>query len=458
MRGTSSVAFAAALALCGPALAGDDALLTGARTGRLDLVRERLAAGADPNDYANGYSPLMFAAGDGHEEMTRLLLEKGANPNHKDHNQDSALFWAAYGGHLGTTKLLLAAKASPNIRDRADATPLFTAARYGKVEVGLALIEAGCDPRVRDHTGSTVLQAAVVSGSEPMVALLIEKGAPVNARDDILGETALHLAAERGETGMVARLVGPAMVDAIDGDGQTALYLAAYQGQAAVVKQLLDAGADPARKAPSGETPFEAAARNEKGHAAALLLVDSAPNPGAALFAAARWRHADLVERLLARGASPNARNADDASVLRAAAEGGDLAIVDRLLAAGADPSRDPAALPAGVANPAVVARLLGRGVPVDAKQANGATALLAAAAGGHVESVRMLLAKGADRAAKDVHGNDAEAYMRNGRAWYESIIGMRKASRAYRPTDELEKTLHELTEKHAEIRALLSR
>jgi ankyrin repeat protein len=44
---------------------------------------------------SNGYTPLMWAAGYGHEAVAELLLKKGADVEAKDNNGRTALYGAA---------------------------------------------------------------------------------------------------------------------------------------------------------------------------------------------------------------------------------------------------------------------------------------------------------------------------------------------------------------------------
>lgn len=59
------------------------------------MARLLLEKGADPNHRADGGStPLRRAAFDGHTEIIKLLLEKGATPNIKGKDGLSSLGWA----------------------------------------------------------------------------------------------------------------------------------------------------------------------------------------------------------------------------------------------------------------------------------------------------------------------------------------------------------------------------
>jgi ankyrin repeat protein len=64
-----------------------------------------------------GHTPLSWAALKGHEAITKLLLEKGADVESKDRQNDlTPLWWAAWNGHKAVVKLLLE-KGAENLLD-----------------------------------------------------------------------------------------------------------------------------------------------------------------------------------------------------------------------------------------------------------------------------------------------------------------------------------------------------
>jgi hypothetical protein len=90
------------------------ALASGAQYGRVELVRMLLDAGEDPNRYnpVGGHShitPLHQAALAGHDDLTRLLVERGARLDMKDilWNATPAA-WARHAGHTAIEVYLIA--------------------------------------------------------------------------------------------------------------------------------------------------------------------------------------------------------------------------------------------------------------------------------------------------------------------------------------------------------------
>ena len=171
---------------------------------------------------------------------------------------------------------------------------------------------------------------------------------------------------------------------------------------------LVVAGAGTAR-GQTGASPLADAARRQDGAALRALLragaeVDRPQGDGAtALHWAAYRDDVETVRFLLASGAAVDPANALGVTPLWLAANNGSPAVVEALLASGADPNRP---LPSGEtplmtasrtgSAAAVRALLAGRADPHAREHAHEQTALMWAAAQGHPEVVRFLLASGA--------------------------------------------------------------
>jgi hypothetical protein len=77
--------------------------------GHVEVVRELLEAGADPeiSTEAEHVSPLMEASWQGHQEVVELLLQQGLEVNARDNFGRTALWRACYSGFYEVAQLLL---------------------------------------------------------------------------------------------------------------------------------------------------------------------------------------------------------------------------------------------------------------------------------------------------------------------------------------------------------------
>ena len=64
-------------------------------------------------------SGFRYAAGYGHPEVVRFLLEKGVDAGVRDDGDQNALHWTTYGPHLEIARMLIAADAAREVQ-RAD--------------------------------------------------------------------------------------------------------------------------------------------------------------------------------------------------------------------------------------------------------------------------------------------------------------------------------------------------
>ena len=281
----------------------DTALMKAAGQGHIEVVRFLVEQGADPNIFnTQRQNALMFAAAGGHFSVVIFLLDSGGyseryNPMgyRYELGPKTSLMWAAYNGHLDVVNLLL---------------------EYTKI-VGDTFV----------YNFSASLGWAAYNGHLDVVKLLLEDGVQLNPRP--------ALGKKRGS-------------------GTTALMLAAYGGQLEVVRFLLENGADihvrTAEWLPV-QTDLGTIYFQEIGGNALMLAIDQG--------------HAEVVRLLLEHWMweySADGRDDYGTSVLMFAAAAGDLEMA-RLL--------------------------LENGAPINAQTDVGTTALMFAAAFGHVEVVR---------------------------------------------------------------------
>ena len=103
----------------------ETALSAAAGRGHLDILRYLVEQGADMEKTDRfGYSPLMDASSGGHLEVARYLLEQGANRDKANNGGYTSLHWAARNGHLETAKLLMVYGADLNTRNNRNQLPI----------------------------------------------------------------------------------------------------------------------------------------------------------------------------------------------------------------------------------------------------------------------------------------------------------------------------------------------
>jgi ankyrin repeat protein len=284
----------------------------------VEVVRLLLDAGATPNTNNgarphHGYrSALHGSVVANKPAVTRLLLERGTNPNdgeslyqaatHRDHMCLELLLahgatvagtWALeVAVHAGDTEavtmLLRAAEQAPGQAAALATQVLPDAAADGPTAIVASLLAAGADPGARDGDELSALRRAVRAGNTDSATALVAGGARDDASDidRFVGACmqADRLGAERllvDHPGLIDRLAESdraAIVDAAgtgataamhlmldlglsphtrNGLGETALHTAAYMGSVEAIQILLEAGAElDARDANFDATPL----------------------------------------------------------------------------------------------------------------------------------------------------------------------------------------------------------
>ncbi|KGM42755.1 hypothetical protein S1OALGB6SA_531 [Olavius algarvensis spirochete endosymbiont] len=107
-----------------------DAMISAIINGQIYLVRNRLAAGLNPNQKdSRGYSGVLIAARLGHWHIMADLLAAGALPVGKDSEGRTALHYAAFAQNEEAIRKLLSAGSNPRTKDNAGLSPAQLIAR-----------------------------------------------------------------------------------------------------------------------------------------------------------------------------------------------------------------------------------------------------------------------------------------------------------------------------------------
>ena len=157
---------------------------------------------------------------------------------------------------------------------RGPTSPIADAAMRGDVATVRALIAKRADVNAAQGDGMTALHWAADRGDSAITAELLRAKADVRSRTRIGSYTPLHIAARTGNSAVVRALLGAGGdVNATTLSGATPLHLAAAAGTADVLKALLAKRADPnAREWNWGQTPLIFASEYGRATAVQLLL------------------------------------------------------------------------------------------------------------------------------------------------------------------------------------------
>lgn len=224
--------FIRALAASGSSLVPESmrarAAFSAARNADPRVLGAWLELGADPmagNEL--GYSPLILAALTGNAVAVRELLEKGADPAHRDIDGETALSLALEKRHEEIVDILLAQGAQTREYPREPGQPedwaMLQAAADGALGTLLRLHESGHRLNPVDADGNTPLMLAARAGHHGVVRSLYHLGADPERRNHE-GESALHLALAAGHAGIVASLREFGVLDALDDEMAEALH------------------------------------------------------------------------------------------------------------------------------------------------------------------------------------------------------------------------------------------
>uniref|UniRef100_A0A4W5NNA9 Ankyrin repeat domain 52 n=1 Tax=Hucho hucho TaxID=62062 RepID=A0A4W5NNA9_9TELE len=403
-------------------------------------------------------TPLHAAACLGDVHIMDLLINSGASINAKDQGWLTPLHRAAASRNEKAVGLLLKQDAEVNARDKFWQTPLHVAAANRATRCAEALIPKLSSLNVADRSGRTALHHAAHSGHQKIalafvnlsvcvykwsmivwlsplplghleiVKLLVSRSADAMCRDK-RGYTPLHAAAASGQIEVVKYLLRlGSEIDEPNAFGNTALHMACYTGQEAVANELVNRGANVNQPNQRGCTPLHLAAVSTNGALCLELLsrlgkkglvapkwhpvpyivhkcgeIDCVDKYGnTPLHVAAKHGHELLISTLMTNGADTARQGINGMFPLHLAVLYGFSDCCRKLLSSGQLYS-----IVSSLSNEHV----LSAGFDINTPDSLGRTCLHAAASGGNVECLNLLLSSGADLSNKDKLGRSPLHY-----------------------------------------------
>ena len=299
----------------------------------------------------------------------KFLLEKGANVNQLDDNNENILMqlvncWNGFKGYDKIIRQVIAQTDNMNLTNTDGETAFFKLNTSGednnqKVENILnLLLENGADPAIFKEENPII--SAISREDTGLAKKLISMNVPVSDNMVSYQEhcSVLHMAVDSGDDVLVEQLLEKGLeVNIEDHNNDTSLILAASEESPKIIKALIAKGAYIEHKNDSMET---------------------------ALLTACRYNNHASVAELLAHNANVSHRNKKDEDAFLIASKNGNTKILKLLLDAGHD---------------------------INSANNKGITALMLAAQNNHCDAIGFLLKHGADSAIKTKTGWTAQRY-----------------------------------------------
>jgi ankyrin repeat protein len=147
-----------------------------AALGKKELVEKKLEEnpGLVLEFSDDGFNALGLAAYFGNEDIVRLLLLEGAEPNIPSQNGYNVypIHSAVASNYDMIAKMLLEAGADVNVVQMSGATPLHSAAHNGNIELLIVLLEAGANVEAKMEDGKTPADKASEKGFTEIAKIL----------------------------------------------------------------------------------------------------------------------------------------------------------------------------------------------------------------------------------------------------------------------------------------------
>lgn len=229
-----------------------------------------------------------------------------------------------------------------------------------------------------DYKRRTPLNLAAALGNMSFVEALLSKRA-IPAMVDVDGNNMLHSAAFNSHLDIVELVLQGNLLDVgvANKAGETAMHMAAARGDSRMAALLRRFRGDPNQRTLQGESSFFIAAKSSNVQMYNALMAGGVPNydlpdinKETALHRACRFGKFDMVDALLASGVLPDAPSAGGERAVHAAA---------------------------GLNRPDIIVLLRAKGASLDVTDDRSRTALVIAVARGFYEAARALCTEGAD-------------------------------------------------------------
>lgn len=300
-----------------------------AELGNVDLAKFLIAKGANLNvPMKDGNTPLSTAISFSKNEIIRLLLDQGVDPNYtlgeRNYNRTHFHYFMIKIRKFDPTlfAIFLTKGANMETQDSFTETPLITLAssEFKFIEHVKALLDAGANINAQTKFGVSALMNSVFSKNFVLVEELIRRGANLELETSE-GNTALLAMINMGNDHPDKPKLFQILLDANvnvnhkNHEGSTALHLSVIGDSLEILRILSKQNVDSSIKNDKGVTALEQAIINENWQATKILLTIEKDIDGLDKYGSTKLHSAilnekyELIQLLLDAGANPQKKD-----------------------------------------------------------------------------------------------------------------------------------------------------
>ncbi|XP_048243258.1 uncharacterized protein LOC124111218 isoform X3 [Haliotis rufescens] len=236
----------------------EDSLLHHAcRGGNTAIVQHAVSPSNINTGGQHGLTPVMIAAGHGHQSVFDLLVSEKADLTLDDGHGNSLLHLACKGGNTAIVQHVLS-PSNINTRGQDGLTPVMIAAGHGHQSVFDLLVSEKADLTLVDDHGNSLLRLASDCGNTAIVQLVLSPS-NINTRGKY-GFTPVMVAAAAGHQSVFDLLVSEKADLTLVDDYGISLFRRACDGGNTAIVQHVFSSSDINTRGPNGDTPVMIAA------------------------------------------------------------------------------------------------------------------------------------------------------------------------------------------------------